>query len=107
MYEERKSLGFYPFYSLFAISCQKHGVTLYQNQNNLHMIEEFVKWMATLPEWERDQKLEILLNLFAPSPAHEDFQRLKGALKRKEKMVKQLEAENARLIEKLKKLSKN
>lgn len=71
------------------------------------MLEEFVKWMAALPEWERDQKMEILLNLFAPSPTHEDFQRLKGALKRKEKRVKQLEAENSRLIEKLKKLSKN
>ena len=71
------------------------------------MLEEFVKWMAALPEWERDQKMEILLNLFAPSPTHEDFQRLKGALKRKEKRVKQLEAENAQLIKKLNKLSKN
>ena len=68
------------------------------------MLEEFVKWMAALPEWERDQKMEILINFFTPSPAHEDFQRLKGALKRKEKRVKQLEAENSRLIEKLKKL---
>ena len=76
-----------------------------QNQNNLHMLEEFVKWMAALPEWERDQKMEILLNLFAPSPAHEDFQRLKGALKRKEKRVKQLEAENIRLVERLNKQS--
>ena len=71
------------------------------------MFEEFVKWMATLPEWERDQQMEILINFFAPSPAHEDFHGLKGALKRKEKRVKQLEAENSRLIEKLKKLSKN
>ncbi|MBP3432325.1 MAG: hypothetical protein IJZ50_00715 [Alistipes sp.] len=71
------------------------------------MFEEFVKWMAALPEWERDQKMETLINFFAPNPAHEDFQRLKGALKRKEKRVKQLEAENCRLIEKLKKLSKN
>ena len=71
------------------------------------MLEEFVKWMAALPEWERDQKMEIVSNFFAPSPAHEDFQRLKGALKRKEKRVKQLETENSRLIEKLKKLSKN
>ena len=78
-----------------------------QNQYNIHMLEEFVKWMASLSDWERDQKMEILLNLFAPSPAHEDFQRLKGALKRKGKRVKQLEAENSRLIEKLKKLSKN
>lgn len=78
-----------------------------QNQNNLHMLEEFVKWMATLPEWERDQKMEILINFFAPSPAHEDFQRLKGALKRKEKRVKQLVAENAQLIKKLNKLSMN
>lgn len=69
------------------------------------MLEEFVKWMAALPEWERDQKMEILLNLFAPSPAHEDFQRLKGALKRKEKRVKQLEAENIRLVERLNKQS--
>lgn len=71
------------------------------------MLEEFVKWMAALPEWERDQKMEILINFFAPSPSHEDFHRLKGALKRKEKRVKQLEAENSRLIEKLNKLSKN
>ena len=69
------------------------------------MLEKFVKWMAALPEWERDQKMEILLNLFAPSPAHEDFQRLKGALKRKEKRVKQLEAENIRLVERLNKQS--
>lgn len=71
------------------------------------MLEEFIKWIAALPEWERDQKMEILINLFAPSPAHEDFQRLKGALKRKEKRVKQLEAENARLIDKFNMLSKN
>ena len=69
------------------------------------MLEEFVKWMAALPEWERDQKMEILLNLFAPSPAHEDFQRLKGALKRKGKRIKQLEAENIRLVERLNKQS--
>lgn len=71
------------------------------------MLEKFVKWMTALPDWERDQKMEILINFFAPSPAHEDFQRLKGALKRKEKRVKQLEAENAQLIKKLNKLSKN
>lgn len=70
------------------------------------MLEEFVKWMAALPEWERDQKMEILINIFASSPAHEDFKRLKGALKRKEKKIKQLEAENTRLVNRLNKLSK-
>ena len=69
------------------------------------MLEEFVKWMALLPEWERDQKMDTLISLFAPNPAHEDFQRLKGALKRKEKRVKQLEAENNNLKNKLDKLS--
>lgn len=71
------------------------------------MLEDFVKWMATLSEWERDQKMDIIINIFAPNPAHEDFQRLKGALKRKEKKIRQLETENARLVEKLNKLSNN
>ena len=71
------------------------------------MLEEFVKWMASLPDWERDQKMEILINFFAPNPSHEDFQRLKGALKRKEKRVRQLEAENNHLIRRLNELSKN
>ena len=62
------------------------------------MLEEFVKWMAQLPELERDQKMDVLINLFAPSPSHEDFKRLKGALKRKEKRVKQLEAEKEKAI---------
>ncbi len=57
------------------------------------MLEEFVKWMASLPEFEREQKMDILINLFAPNPSHEDFKRLKGALKRKEKRILQLEAE--------------
>ena len=57
------------------------------------MLEEFVKWMAQLPELERDQKMEVLMNLFATSTSHEDFKRLKGALKRKENRIKQLEAE--------------
>ena len=82
VYERREILS-----SLFFIAdCQKLpklSVTLCQNQYKLHMLEEFVKWMAALPERERDQKIEILINIFAPSPAHEDFKRLKGALKRK------------------------
>lgn len=61
------------------------------------MLEEFVKWMASLSEMERGQKMDVLINLFAPSPSHEDFKRLKGALKRKENRVKQLESK----IEKL------
>ena len=51
------------------------------------MLEEFVKWMASQTELERGQKMGILMNLFAPSPSHEDFKRLKGALKRKENRV--------------------
>ena len=42
-------------------------------------------------------KMGILMNLFAPSPSHEDFKRLKGALKRKENRVIQLEAELRKL----------
>lgn len=61
------------------------------------MLEEFVKWMAALPEDERGQKMEILMNIFAPSPSHEDFKRLKGALKRRENRVMQLEAEKKKL----------
>lgn len=64
------------------------------------MLEDFVKWMASLTELERDQKMEILMNLFAPSPSHEDFKKLKGALKRKEKRVKQLESEIQKVREK-------
>lgn len=55
------------------------------------MIEDFVKWMASLDEFEREQKMDTLINLFAPNPSHEDFKRLKGALKRKEKRIKELE----------------
>ena len=57
------------------------------------MLEYFVKWMASLPEFERDQKMELLMSLFAPSPSHEDFKRLKGALMRRDKYIKQLESE--------------
>ena len=52
------------------------------------MLEDFVKWMASLPEFEREQKMEVLMSLFAPSPSHEDFKRLKGALSRKEKRIR-------------------
>lgn len=45
------------------------------------MLEDFAKWMASLPEFEREQKMEVLMSLFAPSPSHEDFKRLKGALR--------------------------
>lgn len=58
------------------------------------MLEDFVKWMASLPESERAIKMDILINLFAPSPAHEDFKRLKGALKRKEKIIEKLKKKN-------------
>ena len=64
------------------------------------MLEEFIKWMAQLPELERDQKMEVLMNLFAPSTSHEDFKRLKGALKRKENRIKQLEAEKKKAMKK-------
>lgn len=65
------------------------------------MLEEFVKWMASLSEMERGQKMDVLINLFAPSPSHDDFKRLKGALKRRENRVKQLEAKVERLISEL------
>lgn len=58
------------------------------------MLEDFVKWMAALPEWERDQKMDILINLFAPSPSHEDFKRLKAAYKRKKKIIEKLKKKN-------------
>ena len=45
------------------------------------MLEDFVKWMASLPEFEREQKMEVLMSLFAPSQSHEDFKRVKGALR--------------------------
>ena len=57
------------------------------------MIDDFVKWMASLPKFEQEQKMEILMNLFAPSSSHEDFKRLKGALKRRDDRIKQLEDE--------------
>ena len=28
------------------------------------MLEDFVKWMASLPEFEREQKMEVLMSLF-------------------------------------------
>lgn len=65
------------------------------------MFEEFVKWMASLPEEERGIKMETLMNLFAPSPSHEDFKRLKGALKRRENKIRQLEAQNMKLAAKV------
>lgn len=65
------------------------------------MLEDFVKWLASLPEWEREQKMEILINLFAPNPSHDDFVRLKNALKRKENRIKLLEAENSRLADRV------
>ena len=46
--------------------------------------------MASLPESERAIKMDILINLFAPSQSHEDFKRLKAAYKRKEKIIKKL-----------------
>ncbi|MBR3794126.1 MAG: hypothetical protein IKK27_09400 [Alistipes sp.] len=61
------------------------------------MLEDFVKWLALLPEEERNQKIDTVINLFAPNPSREDFKRLKGALKRKENRVKQLEAEIQRV----------
>lgn len=57
------------------------------------MIGDFVKWMASLPKFEQEQRMEILMNLFAPSSSHEDFKRLKGALKRRDDRIKQLEDE--------------
>lgn len=60
-------------------------------KNSNSMFEEFVKWMAALPEEERGLKMEILINLFAPSPSHLDFKRLKGAISRKEKRINELE----------------
>ena len=63
------------------------------------MLEEFVKYMALLSEFEREQKMDILMNLFAPSPSHDDFKRLKGAVKRRDKRIRQLEAEVSKLEE--------
>ena len=63
------------------------------------MLEEFVKYMASLSEFEREQKMDVLMNLFAPSPSHDDFKRLKGAVKRRDKRIRQLEAEVHKLEE--------
>lgn len=38
--------------------------------------------------------MDILINLFAPCPAHEDFKRLKAAYKRKEKIIEKLKKKN-------------
>lgn len=62
-----------------------------KDENSNSMFEEFVKWMAALPEEERGLKMEMLINLFAPSPSHLDFKRLKGAIARKEKRINELE----------------
>ena len=61
------------------------------------MLEEFVKYMASLSEFEREQKMDILMNLFAPSPSHDDFKRLKGAVKRRDKRIRQLEGRGAQI----------
>lgn len=61
------------------------------SENSNTMFEEFVKWMAALPEEEQGLKMEMLINLFAPSPSHLDFKRLKGAIARKEKRINELE----------------
>ena len=58
------------------------------------MLEEFVKYMTSLPESERAIRMDILINLFAPSPSHEDFKRLKAAYKRKEKIIEKLKKNN-------------
>lgn len=50
--------------------------------------------MASLSEYERGQKMDVLMNLFAPSPSHEDFKRLKAAYKRKEKIIEKLKTNN-------------
>lgn len=61
------------------------------------MLTEFIKWMAELTEEQRSQHMQTLEDLFDPTPAHADFKRLKGALKRKERRIKQLEAESKQL----------
>lgn len=58
------------------------------------MLEYFVKLMASLPESKRAIKMDILINLFAPCPSHEDFKRLKAAYKRKEKIIEKLKKKN-------------
>lgn len=63
------------------------------SENSNTMFEEFVKWMAALPEEVRGLKMEMLINLFAPSPSHLDFKRLKGAIARKEYRIRQLETQ--------------
>lgn len=57
------------------------------------MLENFVKWMASLPEFEREHKIDMLINLFAPNPSRADFARLKAALNRKDNRIGQLEYE--------------
>ena len=54
------------------------------------MLENFVKWMASLPEFEREHKIDMLINLFAPNPSRADFARLKAALNRKDDRIGQL-----------------
>lgn len=66
-------------------------------ENANSMFEEFVKWMAALPKEERDQKLYILEDLFAPSRTHADFARLKAALARRDAKIKKLIADNKAL----------
>lgn len=63
-----------------------------ENDRNLNTeFTAFMQWMAALSEEERGLKMEILINLFAPSPSHLDFKRLKGAIARKEKRINELE----------------
>lgn len=66
-------------------------------ENSNTMFEEFVKWMAALPEEERNQKLYTLEDLFAPSRTHADFARLKAALARRDAKIKKLIADNKAL----------
>ena len=61
-----------------------------QSLNTMAMLENFVKWMASLPEFEREHKIDMLINLFAPNPSRADFARLKAALNRKDDRIGQL-----------------
>lgn len=61
------------------------------------MLKDFIKWLENQPQSERGQIMQTLIDVFAPTPMHSDFMRLKAALARRDKRIRELEAENKKL----------
>lgn len=57
------------------------------------MLEDFIKWMASLSKDEQAQKMNILIDLFVPRDSYNDFKRIKAALYRRDERIRLLETE--------------